>query len=184
MGIFLFQEGSLPKKRMKLFKHHLEFCPFCQSVYNGLKDVTDAYDRLFEEDIGENRFGYMIRQATANTILPDKHSHKRKSLVELFGFYRLSFGSAAVVAALIIIVISFMKEPGVEKNPPYELLDWDGEKIESKIELIENQIISLKSEEWDIYIIRKDKRENWDATLKNIWNQIDELKKTTNRKEL
>lgn len=182
--VFLFQEGSLSEERIGLIEHHLGICRSCQAVYKDLKDVFGAYESLAKEDIDESRFNYMIRKSTDLEILPWKFAQKRKSLVEMFGFYRLSFGGAVVAAAMILIIISFLKEPSVDNKLAYELLDWNGDKIESKIEQIENQIISLKSDEWDIYIVRKDKKQSWNATLKNIRNQIEELKKTTNNKEL
>jgi hypothetical protein len=182
--VFLFHEGSLHKERMEFIKNHLGLCPSCQAVFSEFREVTAAYKNLPDENVNENRFNYMISEATNSEILPGKYDQKRKSLIEVFGFYRLSFGGAAVIAAVILIIISFLKEPSIEKKLPYELLDWNGDKIENKIEQIEKQIISLKSDEWDIYIVRKNENENWDATLKNIRNQIDELKKTTNNKEL
>ena len=182
--VFLFQEGSLPEERIELIEHHLGFCRSCQAVYKDLTDVIAAYENLAKEDVDENRFNYMIRKSMGSEILPGKNAKKRKSLVEMFGFYKLSFGGAAVVAAMILIIISFLRETNIESKIPYELLDWNGDKIESKIEEIENQIISLKSDEWDIHIVRRHEKENWNATLKNIRNQIDELKKTTNNKEL
>jgi hypothetical protein len=182
--VFLFQEGSLSKERTELLEHHLGICRSCQAVYKDLTDVIGAYESLGKEDVGENRFNYMIRKSTDLEILPWKFAQKRKSLVEMFGFYRLSFGGAAVVAAMILIIISFLREPSIDNKIPYELLDWNGDKIESKIEQIENQIISLKSNEWDIYFVRKNEKKSWNATLKNIRKQIDELKKTTNKNEL
>lgn len=182
--IFLFQEGSLPEERIELIEHHLGICRSCQAVFKDVRDVITAYESLAKEDVDENRFNYMIRKSMRSEILSGKYVQKRKSLVEMFGFYKLSLGGAAVVAAMILIIISFLREPSIENKIPYELLDWNGDKIESKIEQIENQIISLKSDEWDIYIVRKNEKESWNATLKNIRNQIDELKKTTNNKEL
>jgi hypothetical protein len=182
--VFLFQEGSLSRDRMELIEYHLGICKSCQSIYEDFKDLIAAYGNFSEEDVGENNFNEMISIATNSEIRKGKYIQKRKSLIELFGFYRLSFGGAAVVAAMILIIISFLKNPNIENKLPSELLDWNGDKIDSKIEQIENQIISLKSDEWDIYIVRKDQKENWDATLKNIRNQIDKIKKATNNREL
>jgi cytoplasmic iron level regulating protein YaaA (DUF328/UPF0246 family) len=102
----------------------------------------------------------------------------------MFGFYRLGFGGAAIVAAMILIVISFLKNTSIENKLSSELLDWNGEKITSKLEQIENQIISLRSDEWDIYVVRKNEKANWDATLKSIRKQINDMKKSTKNNEL
>jgi hypothetical protein len=184
--VFLFQEGSLPEHRIELIKHHLEECARCQSIYKDVVKVTAEYEILPMDDLDEHSFNIRINNAINREVKVNAggYSQKRRSLVDMFGFYRLSLGGAAVAAALILIIISFLNEPNIEKKLPYELLDWNGNKIERKIEQIENQIISLKTDEWDIYIVRKNENENWDATLKNIRNQIDKLKKTTNNKEL
>ncbi|MDH3269015.1 MAG: hypothetical protein OEM46_09210, partial [Ignavibacteria bacterium] len=99
-------------------------------------------------------------------------------------FYRLAIGGAAVVAAIILIIFSVIREPSSEKNLPIDILDWHGDKIISGIKQIEDQILSLKSDEWDIYIVRKNRKENWDATLKSIRSQINKMKKSTNKNEL
>ena len=182
--VFLFHEGSLPRDRMGLIEHHLGICITCQSIYEDFRDLIAAYENFSKEDIDPNKFNYMIRRATTPEIRPGKYVQKRKSLVEVFGFYRLGFGGAAVVAAMILIIISFLNGPIIEKKLPSEFLDWNGDKIKSKIEQIENQIISLGSDEWDIYIVRKNEKANWDATLKSIRSQIDNMKKSTNNKEL
>jgi hypothetical protein len=182
--VFLFQDGSLPRARMELIEHHLGICKSCQSIYEDFKDLIAAYENFPEEDVGENNFNDMISIATNSEIRKGKYIQKRKSLIEVFGFYRLSFGGAAVVTAIILIIISFVKEPNIRKGLPADILDWHGEKITNRIELIEDRILSLKSDKWDIYMVRKKKMRNWDATLKNIRNQIDKMKKATNNREL
>lgn len=182
--VFLFRENSLPEDRLIILKSHLKNCQTCQSVFNEVDEITRTYDDLEKVDIDEHTFSSMIRKATGAGNRISAQNDKRKSLVEIFGFYRLSFSGAAVVAAIILIIISFIKEPSLEKRLPADLLDWDGDKIGNKIEQIENQIISLKSDEWDIYIVRKNEKENWNTTLKSIRNQIDKMKESTNKKEL
>jgi len=182
--VFLFHEGSLSRDRMELIEYHLGICKSCLSIYKDFEDLIAAYENFPKEDIDPNKFNYMVRKATTPEIRPGKYVQKRKSFVEVFGFYRLGFGGAAVVAAMILIIISILKNPSVENKLPSELLDWNGDKITSKIEKIENQIISLRSEEWDIYIVRKNEKANWDATLKNIRSQINKLKEATKNREL
>lgn len=186
--VFLFVDGVLSNKRAKVIKNHLEGCALCKSVLEDVKNTTSTYDALPLDDIEESLFISMINNVTDGSSLPsiDKRnlSPKGKSLVEMFGFYRLTFGGAAVAAALLLIIISLLREPGIEKSLPVDLLDWHGDKITSKIERIEDQILSLKSDDWDIYIVRKDKKENWDATLRSIQNQINKMKESATNKEL
>jgi hypothetical protein len=186
--VFLFMGGELSNERMKLLKHHLEECNVCKSVLEGVKSVTTPYDALPPEDVDESVFIKIMNKATKITPVPKngqkKYFPNRRSLIEMFGFYRLGFGGAAIVAAMILIVISFLKNTSIENKLSSELLDWNGEKITSKLEQIENQIISLRSDEWDIYVVRKNEKANWDATLKSIRKQINDMKKSTKNNEL
>ena len=186
--IFLLVDGDLSKNRINAIKHHLETCASCKNALEEFRRVNTAYNDLPKEDLDDSIFQEMIRKVTndpsAQAADRKRYFQKGKSMVEMFGFYRLTFGGAAIAAALILIIISFINEPDIEKRVPNELLDWSGKKITNKIEKIENQIITLKSDEWDIYIVRRNKKENWDATIKSIQNQINKLKKSTNNKEL
>jgi hypothetical protein len=186
--VFLFVNDELSKKRKELFEHHLEICDSCTSALEEVRLTTAAYDALPLDDVAESVFINMLNNTLESS--PDSvpvrsnFSTKGISLVEMFGFYRLTFGGAAVAAAIILIIISFLRVPDIEKRLPVEMLDWNGDKITSRIERIEDQILSLKSDEWDIYIVRKNKKENWDATLKSIQGQINEMKKSTKNNEL
>lgn len=186
--VFLFWGGELSNERMKLLKHHLEGCNSCKSVLEGFISVTTTYDGLPPEDVDESVFIKIMNKATKSASVPEigqkKYFQNRRSLVEMFGFYRLTFGGAAVAAAIILIIISFLRVPDIEKRLPTVVLDWHDDLTSGKIEQIENQILSLKSDEWDIYIVRKNKKENWDATLRNIRKQINDMKKSTKNNEL
>lgn len=182
--MFLFASGELPEKRIAVFRSHLQTCDSCKHTFDEIKLVTSAYNSLSAEDVDDYKFDEMIQKAISLEIRQKEYLPKRKSLIEIFGFYRLSFGGAVIVAAIILFIISSINEPNFEKNLPVNLLDWNGKEISDKIERIGDQIISMKSDEWDIYIVRKNKKENWNTTLKNIRNQINEMKKSTSKKEL
>ena len=186
--VFLFVDGAISNKRIKLIENHLEGCNFCKSVLEEVKNSTNAYDALPLDDIEESLFISMINNVTKGSSLPATGkrttSPKGKSLVEMFGFNRLTFGGAAVAAAILLIIISFLREPRIEKSLPIDILDWHGDKITNSLEHIEERILSLKSDEWDILIVRKNKKENWDVTLRGIREKINKIKKSTYKNEL
>jgi hypothetical protein len=186
--VFLFVDGALSDKRVKLIENHLEGCDLCKSVLEDVKNASNAYDALPLDDIEESLYISMINNVIEGSSLPETDkktlSPRGKSLVEMFGFYRLTFGGAAVAAAILLIIISFLREPRIEKSLPIDILDWHGDKITNSLEHIEDRILSLKSDEWDILIVRKNKKENWDATLRGIREKINKIKKSTNNKEL
>lgn len=186
--VFLFVDRALSDKRVKLIENHLEGCDLCKSVLEDVKNTSNAYDALPLDDIEESLYISMINNVTEGSSLQETDKKtlfpRGKSLVEMFGFYRLTFGGAAVAAAIFFIIISFLSEPRIEKSLPIDILDWHGDKITNSLEHIEDRILTLKSDEWDILIVRKNKKENWDATLRGIREKINKIKKSTNNKEL
>ncbi|MEJ2495153.1 MAG: hypothetical protein P8Y79_12580 [Ignavibacteriaceae bacterium] len=42
---------------------------------------------------------------------------------------------------------------------------------------IEDQIISLKTDDWDIYLVKKNRKEKWDNEVRSIQKQIRKMRK-------
>jgi len=185
---FLFLDNDLPDGKIKIFKEHLAECVRCKTYLEEINIVSNGYGSIPLNDVEESAFNSMINTAAGSSLI--SFSKKRenisrgKSLVEVFGFYRLTFGSAIVAAAIIVLIISFFNNPVIEKTIPQQLMDWDGEHITKRIENVENRILSLKTEEWDIYIVRKNEKENWNSAVNSIRQQIIKMKKNADKKEL
>ena len=160
--VFLYIDQDLSGERKNFVENHLSECAVCKSLLKEVKSLTVDYDALPLENIDNSLFNNMINKATKVTpigeIKQETYFQKRKSLVEMFGFYRLAIGGATIAAAIILIIIFFVVESDIKKGVPTDILDWHGEKITNQIERIEDRILSLKSDDWDIYIIRKNKR--------------------------
>ncbi|MEJ2492829.1 MAG: hypothetical protein P8Y79_00710, partial [Ignavibacteriaceae bacterium] len=77
---------------------------------------------------------------------------ERRSLLDIIGIYRLTFGGAIVVGAIIFLLITFLnnpKIPAINKEISSHLLSWDNENVSEQLSKIEDQIISLKTDDWD-----------------------------------
>jgi hypothetical protein len=178
-------DGSMPEEEKILWQSHLASCDKCRTDLSNLKEINSAYASLPEADIEDYMFKKMISFAASNAndfSQETLHSSftKNRSLSEIFGFYRLAFGGAVLAAALILIFITFFnnpKIPEIEKRVPKELLAWDFPGFSNQLTSAENQILSLKTDEWDIYIVRKNNKEDWDNALRTIQNQIRKMKR-------
>jgi hypothetical protein len=98
----------------------------------------------------------------------------------MFGFYRLAFGGSILAAAMIFIFITFFSDPKipeVETQISKELLRWNTPDLNQRLDNVENQILSLQTNDWDIYIVRKNKKEEWNSALRAIQNQIRKMNK-------
>lgn len=188
--IWLYLSGELHHKRTMLWSHHIESCDNCKALLNESKKIFEEYEKIPLDDLSDNRLNDFIGTATKEKPGDDQVKHKipakkGKSLVELFGFYRLTFGGAAVSAAIILLLIMFLKDPETEiKNViPKKILDWEGSNIVNRIEKVEDKILSLQTDEWDIYVVRKNQKENWKTTLNNIRKQIVKIKSESGTKK-
>ncbi len=189
--IWLYLDRDLPDKRILFWDNHLNNCDNCKTFLNESEKLVEVYNGIPLDDVSDSTFDNFIAKTANNELKPEQITHKistksRKSLVELLGFYRLTFCGAAISASIILLLVMFLKNPDIEiKNVvPRGILDWEGTNIISKIEKVEDKILSLQTDEWDIYVVRWGQKQNWKTTLKNIRKQIVKLKSERDLKEL
>jgi hypothetical protein len=132
--------------------------------------ADDSYKKIINTTTADN-------EVTKHIALPIKSN---RSLFEIFGFYKLAFGGTVLAAALVIIFATFFKNPEVSEIKTIvseELLAWDFPSFRTETTSNQNQIISLKTDGWDIYIVRKNNKEDWGSALRAIQQQIRKMKK-------
>jgi hypothetical protein len=175
--IWLYLDKDLPDEKMIFWQGHIVNCANCRKLLSDNQGILNSYNKVPLDDLLDVSYQKMIDNATANKSgAPVKRS---KSLVDVFGFYRLTFGGAVVAAALIFILITVFKDPEIQFNKSISknFLDWDGKLVSNRIEQFEDRILSLQTDEWDIYIVRKDSKEDWNKTLHLIQKKIRKMKK-------
>jgi hypothetical protein len=189
--IWLYLDKDLPDKRILFWDNHLNNCDSCKMLLNESEKLVEVYNDIPLDDLSDNIFNNFISKTTENELKPKKLTQKisrknRNSLVELFGFYRLIFGGAAISAAIILLLVMFLKNPDIEiKNVVQRgILDWEGTNIINKIEKVEDKLLSLQTDEWDVYIVRRGQKQKWKTKLKNIRKQLVKLKSERDLKEL
>ncbi len=181
--MWLFIDHSLEKERKIFWQNHLVSCSDCSSLLKISSETIEQYNRVPLDDISDGSYKNIINAITADKrgnehpVMPIKGN---RSLFEIFGFYKLTFGGALVAAAIIFLVITFINDPKIpeiKKELSKQILAWNDKQMADRLEKVGDKIYSLKTDEWDIYFIRKNKKENWSKALSSIQKQIRKMQK-------
>jgi hypothetical protein len=183
--LWLILDDSLENQSKHNWGNHLKSCTRCTSALKEAKETLKLYNNLPIEDVTNSTFKKMIKNAVASGKIQDASEYtpsiqKNRSLVEIFGFYKLAFGGSVLTAAMIFIFITFFNDPKIpemETRVSQELLSWNTPEINNRLIDVENQIISLQTNDWDIYIVRKNKKEEWYNAIRAIQKQIRKMRK-------
>lgn len=183
--MWLYVDKSLEEKEMTFWNVHLESCEICKKLLNESLGATNSYDSIPLEDLTDRDYQRLINKTAARAVINNNSTRtveipERRSLLEIIGIYRLTFGGAVVVGALIFFLITFIKDPKIPEinnEIPKRLLSWDNEKVSERLSDIEDQIISLKIDDWDIYLVKSNRKEKWSNAVRSIKKQIRKMKK-------
>ena len=183
--MWLYLDGGLSKDKHDLWKEHLSNCNKCGAEFKTAKDTIALYENVPLEDIDNQTYKMMINTATATSVLSAKNTISpfttgSRSLSEMFGFYKLAFGGGLLAAAILLIFITFFNNPKIPvltEKIPKEFLQWDGPSLSNRSPASGDGIISLKTDDWDIYIVKKNSTEEWNTALRTIQKQIIKMRK-------
>ena len=181
--MWLFLDHSMEEERKKFWQNHLVSCSECSSLLKISSETMEQYNRVPLDDLQDKSFAKIIECATADVNEKGykvEQIKRNRSLFEIFGFYKLTFGGALVAAAIIFLFITFINDPKVpeiKKVIQKQMLAWNDKQTADRLEKVSDQIYSLKTDEWDIYFIRKNKKENWNKALSSIQKQIRKMQK-------
>ena len=181
--MWLFIDHALDEEREKIWQNHLVSCSDCSSLLKISSEAIEQYNRVPLDDMPDKSFIKIIERVTAESkekgykFEPIK---RNRSLFEIFGFYKLTFGGALVAAAIIFLFITFINDPKIPETKkvfPKQILAWNDKQTTDRLKKVGDQIYSLKTDDWDIYFIRKNKKENWNKALSSIQKQIRKMQK-------
>ena len=181
--MWLLIDHSMEKDRKKFWQNHLVSCSDCSSLLKTSTETIEQYNRVPSDELSNDSFERIINTITADNertehmVMPIKGN---RSLFEIFGFYKLTFGGAFVAAAIIFLFITFINDPkipDIETVIPKQILAWNDNQTAERLEKVGDEIYSLKTDEWDIYLVRKNKKENWNKALSSIQKQIRKMQK-------
>lgn len=143
--IWLFTEQSLPHERIEFWNHHIQDCSKCSLVLKNEFALLETCKEELSEDVLDSKFDMMINRAVTSS---KKLSLKRLwNIKEEFSIRtKVALISGLAVVAVIISLITPRQNP--VKTVSNELLDWEGTKINSQIENIEDKIEIINNDEW------------------------------------
>ena len=183
--MWLYIEKSLDEKERLFWNDHLASCEKCTDLLNESLEIINSYQNIPLENMSNANYKRMINKAAGDVLINNDSTksvrfQNRRSLLEIIGFYRLTFGGAIVLAAIIFLLITFInnpKLPEIETKIPGHLLSWNNERASEKISDIEDQIISFKIDDWDIYLVKNNGKEKWDNAVRSLQKQIRKMQK-------
>ena len=176
--MWLFIDHSLEEERKKVWQDHLDSCSDCSFLLKTSTETIEHYNRVPLNDLSDDSYEKIIsnitedNERTGHIVMPIKSN---RSLFEIFGLYKFAFGGTVLAAALVLIFITLFKSPElpeIKTKISEELLAWDFPSIKTQTTNTQNKIISLKTDGWDIYIVRKNNKEDWGSALRTIQKQI------------
>ena len=183
--MWLYLDEALPKDKQDQWGEHLSTCNKCSAELKTAKDTIALYEKIPMEDVDNQTYKMMINTATATPLTStsnnmSKYTSRGRSLSEMFGFYKLAFGGGLLAAAILIVFITFFNNPQIPvltEKIPKEFLQWDGPSLSDRSPALGDGIISLKTDDWDIYIVKKNSTEEWNTALRTIQKQIIKIRK-------
>jgi hypothetical protein len=183
--LWLYLDEALPKDKLEMWKEHLTTCSNCSAELKKAEDTIALYEKVPLEDIDNQTYKMMINTTAATSLSSannnvGKYTTRSRSFSQMFGFYKLAFGGGLLAAAILLIFITFFnnpKIPVITKQIPQEFLHWDGPSLSDRTPPLEDGIISLKTDDWDVYIVKKNNTEEWNAALRAIQKQIIKMRK-------
>ena len=143
--IGLYMEQSLPQERMKFWDKHVEPCSKCSALIRSEKSLLETCKDELAEDILDSKFDMMINMAVkpkSKLTLKQMLYYKKEYSIKT----KFAVISGLAVVAIVVSLITPRQNP--VKTVSSELLDWEGTKIDSQIESLQDKIEVINNDEW------------------------------------
>ncbi|MFA7418761.1 MAG: hypothetical protein WCZ90_03670 [Melioribacteraceae bacterium] len=142
---WLYIEQGLPKERMEFWNKHVEQCTKCSALIRNEKSLLETSKDELAEDILDSKFDMMI----SNAIRPNRKFSLKHIWIKNKEFsIKTKFAVISGLAVVAIVVSLITPKQNPVKTVSSELLDWEGTKIDSQIENIQDKIEVINNDEW------------------------------------
>lgn len=143
--IWLYMDQSLPQERMNFWNKHVEQCTKCPALIRSEKSLLETCKYELAEDILDSKFDMMI----SNAIRPHRKFSLKHIWIKNKEFsIKTKFAVISGLAVVAIVVSLITPQQNPVKTVSSELLDWEGTKIDSQIENIQDKIEVINNDEW------------------------------------
>jgi len=143
--LWLFSEQSLPQERIEFWNRHIQNCAKCSLLMKNELVLLETCKEELSEDMLDSKYDMMINHA----VKPSRNFSLKQTWAKREAFSiktKFAMISGLAVVAIVISLITPKQNP--VKSVSNELLDWEGTKIDSQIESIENKIEILNNDDW------------------------------------
>jgi hypothetical protein len=155
--MWLYITEELPSERMEFWKKHLLNCDECLLELNEELTATSAIKEEVSVDLDDSTFNRMIDKAVSKKInWVGNTLRNRFNYAENKSFYgKAALIGAFATTAMIVLLVTHQSIPDPVKNIPKDLLDWEGTKVISQIDDLNNRIQMINEDKWgkEIYLL-------------------------------
>ncbi|MFZ1288704.1 MAG: hypothetical protein WAR79_01345 [Melioribacteraceae bacterium] len=187
--VWLYLDNQLDEERQKFWDKSIEKNHYLKNYLEEYLSISNEYKFSNHIDLDDYKFDKMIEKATEKNSLFLKI---KQFFTEIFSnesefnFGKIAFASFLIIAAVLVSLISNRPNPvnNFSKTINSELLEWNPTYFENKINKVENLLKLAKDEDYKKYSKYGLSSQNVDKNINLIGNNINELKKEINSKEL
>ncbi len=152
-NIFLFIDRNLSEELFSKMEKHISQCRDCSKLFSDTVEILYG-SKIDIPEITDDKFDLMVSNATKLSqpgfmtgILAEQ---KQKKIF----YWKLAFTTILLFASITISLLSTRSNP--VKKVSKDLLDWEGNKIETELKTIDQSIKSLNGEDWNIELTKID----------------------------
>ncbi len=187
--VWLYLDNQLDEKRKLFWDNKIEKYPLLKEYIDEYTAISNEYKSKNLIDIDDERFNLMIENAVEKRSVIAKIKDfilNNFNTETKISFGKIAFASFLIIASIIISIISNKPNPinKFNKTINSELLEWNPKYFEKQINKVETMLKLTKDDDYKKYSKYGLTSENVDKNLNYIGNNIDELKKEINSKEL
>lgn len=167
--IWFYIDNSLSTKRKNFWDEKLIDFPELKAEFKETAKVLDIYNEFSNEDLLDVKFETII-----NNAVQKKKNDFIKFIETENRTVKLAFGAMLAAASIVILLLS--SRPNPVKNISADLLDWNAEKLNTKIDDIGNSLMFMKNNEAKEYFQEKLANDKWTRDVYNINKSIQKIK--------
>jgi len=185
----LYLDGDLPKDRMKYWNQKLEEFPELNKCIEDYMFASETYAEVKEVHLEHQKLNTMIDTAIIQSSILNKIERFISNLLSSdneFAFGKIAFGSALIIGAIIVSLLSNKPNPVDNLSETFnsELLEWDANFVDDQISRVGTLLKITKDDEYRKYYKYKLITTSVDKNINLINKNIKTLKEELNNKEL
>ena len=171
--MWLYLDKDLSEERMEFWNNKLKEIPELKNMLDEYYVVSDAYNKVKEVNLTDEKFNSFVDAAISKTSLLQKISTALKKIFSTdseFAFGKIAFASVLIIMAVVISFLSNRPNPVVNLTNSInnEILEWDPDFVDDQITKVGNLLKVAKDDQYRKYYRYKLGSSNVDKNLNLI----------------